>query len=111
MASALQLIGEEEADESSIARLLEADAIRPLQPAPAEGLILWDTDCGIVWTPVMTEGQSGAFIDHLVRHHALMEKVCKTASLFAGIPETEPPDGQTGVESGLDWGVGDDVSS
>ena len=76
MASALQLVGEEEADEGSIARLLETDAIRPIQPAPAEGLILWDTDCGVVWTPVITEGQSGAFIDHLVRHHALMEKVC-----------------------------------
>jgi tRNA pseudouridine38-40 synthase len=77
MASALILVGEEEADEGFIARLLEADAIRPLQPAPAEGLILWDADCGIAWTPVTTEGQSGAFIDHLVRHHALMEKVCQ----------------------------------
>jgi tRNA pseudouridine38-40 synthase len=77
MASALHLIGNGEADVSSIARLLEADTDRPLQPAPAEGLILWDTDCGIRWTPVTAEGQSGAFIDHLVRHHALMEKMCR----------------------------------
>jgi tRNA pseudouridine38-40 synthase len=77
MASALLLVGNEEADEGSIARLLEADALRPLQPAPAEGLILWDTDCGIAWIPVAAEGQSGAFMDHLVRHHALMEKVCR----------------------------------
>jgi tRNA pseudouridine38-40 synthase len=77
MAAALLLVGDGEADEESIARLLEADADRPLQPAPAEGLILWDTDCGIVWTPVTVEGQSGAFIDHLVRHHALMEKMCR----------------------------------
>ncbi len=76
MASALLRVGEGEADEGCIARLLESDAIRPLQPAPAEGLILWDTDCGLTWTPVTAEGQSGAFIDHLVRHHALLEKVC-----------------------------------
>jgi tRNA pseudouridine38-40 synthase len=77
MAAALLLVGEGEADEGSIARLLEADALRPLQPAPAEGLILWDTDCGITWTPITSEGQSGAFMDHLVRHYALMEKVCR----------------------------------
>jgi tRNA pseudouridine38-40 synthase len=77
MASALLLVGEGESDESSIAGLLKADAVRPLQPAPAEGLILWDTDCGITWTPLTLEGQSGAFMDHLVRHHALMEKVCR----------------------------------
>lgn len=77
MAAALLLVGEQAADERSIASLLEADAVRPLQPAPAEGLILWDTDCGIEWTPVTTEGQSGGFIDHLVRHHALMEKMCR----------------------------------
>ena len=77
MASALILIGEEKADEGSIAGLLEAEAKRPLQPAPAEGLILWDTDCGIAWTPVAAEGRSGAFIDHLIQHHTLMEKVCR----------------------------------
>jgi tRNA pseudouridine38-40 synthase len=77
MASALLLVGEEKVDGSSIARLLETDADRPLQPAPAEGLILWDTDCGIAWTPLTSEGQSSAFIDHLVQHHALMEKVCR----------------------------------
>ena len=86
MASALHLIGDGEADESSIASLLEADAIRPLQPAPAEGLILWDIDCGISWTPVTAEGQSGAFIDHLVRHHALMEKMCRVLKIRNVLP-------------------------
>ena len=81
MASALFLIGDGQADEGSIACLLEAEADRPLQPAPAEGLILWDTDCGVAWTPVTAEGQSGAFIDHLVRHHALMEKVCRVLKM------------------------------
>ena len=77
MASALTLVGEKKADDCSIARLLEEAPKRPLQPAPAEGLILWDTDCGITWTPTPAEGQSGAFIDHLIRHFTLMEKVCR----------------------------------
>jgi tRNA pseudouridine38-40 synthase len=77
MASALILIGEEQAKEDSIARLLETETKRPLQPAPAEGLILWDTDCGIEWLPVTAECRSGEFIDHLVRHYALMENVCR----------------------------------
>ena len=77
MAAALLLVGDQTADACSIINLLEAGAPRPLQPAPAEGLILWDTDCGIEWTPVTTEGQSGGFIDHLMRHHSLMEKMCR----------------------------------
>jgi tRNA pseudouridine38-40 synthase len=77
MASALILVGEEKAKEDSIARLLEAEAKRPLQPAPAEGLILWNTDCGIAWAPVTAKGRSIAFVDHLVRHYALMERVCR----------------------------------
>ncbi len=77
MASALLLVGNGDADEGSITRLLDSVADRPLQPAPAEGLILWDTYCGISWIPVTTDGQSSAFIDHLVRHHALMEKMCR----------------------------------
>jgi tRNA pseudouridine38-40 synthase len=77
MASALLLVGDKEADEDSIARLLVAAANRPLQPAPAEGLILWDTDCGIAWTPVTAEGHSRTFIEHLERHYTLMEKMCR----------------------------------
>jgi tRNA pseudouridine38-40 synthase len=77
MASALILVGEEKADESSITRMLETETNRPLQPAPAEGLILWDTDCGIDWTPVPSESRSDAFVDQLVLHYALMEKVCR----------------------------------
>jgi len=77
MASALLPVGEGKADEVSIVHLLEAGAENPLQPAPAEGLILWDTDCGIAWIPLTAEGHSGTYIDHLLQHHALMEKVCR----------------------------------
>jgi hypothetical protein len=43
--------------------------------------------------------------------NAIFEKVCKTASFCAGIPEMEPPEGQTGALKGPDWRVGDDVSA
>nr|WP_319376975.1 tRNA pseudouridine(38-40) synthase TruA [uncultured Methanoregula sp.] len=76
MASALLRIGNGE-DEDLISRLLLSETDRPLQPAPAEGLILWDTDCKIDWQ-VLPEGErSRAFMEHLCRHHALMETVCR----------------------------------
>jgi tRNA pseudouridine38-40 synthase len=77
MAAALLRVGEGEAGEDSIALLLEQETEKPLQPAPAEGLVLWDTDCGISWTPLPMGERSGTFMDHLLRHHALMENVCR----------------------------------
>ncbi len=78
MASALQSVGNREAPEDMIGSLLEAPSDRPLQPAPAEGLILWDTDCGVQWTPLSSRERSSRFMAHLRSHHALMEKVCRT---------------------------------
>jgi tRNA pseudouridine38-40 synthase len=77
MAAALLQVGENEQDEAFISSLLEDKAKRPLQPAPAEGLILWDTDCGIEWTPIPMDQRSSTHMDHVVRHHALMTKVCR----------------------------------
>jgi tRNA pseudouridine38-40 synthase len=78
MASALLHVGNGEAGEESIALLLQGSAEKPLQPAPAEGLVLWDTDCGILWTPVVMGKRSTVFLDHLIQHYALMKKVCRT---------------------------------
>jgi tRNA pseudouridine38-40 synthase len=77
MATALLRIGSSEVEEDSIDELLTAEAKKPLQPAPAEGLILWDTDCGIGWTPMPPGERSSKFMDQLCRHHALMENVCR----------------------------------
>jgi tRNA pseudouridine38-40 synthase len=77
MATALLRVGNGEAEES-VDRLLSAIAERPLQPAPAEGLILWDTDCGIRWIPLPAGERSAVFLEELLRHHALMETVCLT---------------------------------
>jgi tRNA pseudouridine38-40 synthase len=78
MAAALLLVGTGEAGGDSITRWLEGPAERPIQPAPAEGLILWDADCGLTWTPLPERERSALFMDQLRRHHALMENVCQT---------------------------------
>lgn len=78
MAAALFSVGNDGVPEGSITRLLESPAERPLQPAPAEGLILWNTDCGITWTALPEGERSAKFMEHLCCHHALMEKVCRT---------------------------------
>jgi tRNA pseudouridine38-40 synthase len=77
MATALLLVGNGEADTDSIPRLLSNTGEKPLQPAPAEGLILHDTDCGITWTPLPVHERSAGFVQDLCRHHALMEHVCR----------------------------------
>jgi tRNA pseudouridine38-40 synthase len=77
MASALLLVGNGKSDTDSIARLLTSAGEKSLQPAPAEGLILHDTDCGITWTPLPPHDRSAGFVRDLCRHHALMEHVCR----------------------------------
>jgi len=76
IATALFQVGEGEEDETIITSLLEGDVQRALQPAPAEGLILWDTDCGIEWRSMPGAVRSLAYLDHVRKHHALMAKVC-----------------------------------
>jgi len=77
MAAALAHIGEGTLKEDAISDLLKCPSGKPLQPAPAEGLILWHTDCNIHFSPIAEGHRSRAFLDHLTRHHALMEKVCR----------------------------------
>lgn len=76
MASALLRVGCGETEADSILRYLGGAIDKPLSPAPAEGLVLWDTDCGLSWTSLPGGERSSTFMDHLCRHHALMEKVC-----------------------------------
>jgi tRNA pseudouridine38-40 synthase len=77
MATALLKVGESEEGEGFISSLLEGEAKKPLQPAPAEGLILWVTDCGIDWIPIPMDQRSNTYMDHNTRHHALMANVCR----------------------------------
>lgn len=76
MATALLQIGTGQMDEGTIAALLEQEVERAIPPAPAEGLILWDTECGITFTPMLADDRSVMYLDQLRRHHALMERIC-----------------------------------
>jgi tRNA pseudouridine38-40 synthase len=76
MAAALLRVGFGESPAESVRNSLVGEIDRPLSPAPAEGLVLWDTDCRICWTHLAERERSTSFINHLRRHHALMEKVC-----------------------------------
>ena len=79
MATALLRVGNGEKAEESILRYLwKEKSTSHLSPAPAEGLVLWDTDCGVSWSPLRgRRTQLPVFMDHLSRHHALMEKVSR----------------------------------
>jgi tRNA pseudouridine38-40 synthase len=77
MATAVYSVGIGDLDAEGILLLLNETASRPIEPAPAEGLVLWDTDCGIIWEPVEKSDRSGTYCSDLRRHHALMEQVCR----------------------------------
>jgi len=77
MASALCMVGNGQMDGAGITSLLNEPSSRPVPPAPAEGLVLWDTDCGITWEPINQSERSGIYCSELRRHHALMEQICK----------------------------------
>lgn len=51
--TALIAVGRQEMDTDRLTRLLDAEpGMRHILPAPPEGLILWDIDCGITFTPM-----------------------------------------------------------
>jgi tRNA pseudouridine38-40 synthase len=77
MATALLRVGNGDREWECILQYLEGNIDKPLSPAPAEGLVLWDTDCGVSWSALAEGERSSSFIDHLSRHHAIMEKVCR----------------------------------
>lgn len=76
MATSLLLVGTGELEADSMVKYLRGEPEKPLYPAPAEGLVLWDTDCGVSWSGIGEGERSRTFMDHLCRHHTLMKKVC-----------------------------------
>jgi tRNA pseudouridine38-40 synthase len=77
MATVVHSVGIGELDAEGILLLLNEKTSRPIQPAPAEGLVLWDTDCGITWESIGLSDRSSTYCSDLRRHHALMEQVCR----------------------------------
>jgi tRNA pseudouridine38-40 synthase len=84
MAAALWQVGAGEAEEGLIPALLKQEAKKAIPPAPAEGLVLWETDCGIEFVPVPADKRSASYLEYLRRHYALMERVCATINGSGG---------------------------
>jgi len=85
MATALEWVGRGEADAGKITRLLDEPGEQRLPAAPPEGLILWDIDCGIPFTPLPVDEKSSRYLADRRRYHTLMAEV--SAHLM---PETGP---------------------
>ncbi len=88
MASALLLIGAGEKDEEIISGRLSGNGQDQLSPAPPGGLILWNVDCGISFTPVPADRRTGAYLEELQARHAVMGMVCRTLGNDAVIADT-----------------------
>lgn len=76
MAAALALVGSGREDEDMIRQRLTGTSTSPLSPAPAEGLILWDVDCGLSWSPMPVDRRSRAHLERCRAHHAVMTRIC-----------------------------------
>jgi tRNA pseudouridine38-40 synthase len=76
MAASLALIGSGHEDDDLILSRLGRTCTSTLSPAPAEGLILWDVDCGLSWSPMPVDGRTRAYLERCRAHHAVMTRVC-----------------------------------
>jgi tRNA pseudouridine38-40 synthase len=90
MAASLRRIGEGEEGEEAILLRLEGERPFPLSPAPPDGLILWDVDCGISFLPLPVGGRRGAFLVQLREHHAVLERVVRD---LEGVPKAATDQG------------------
>jgi tRNA pseudouridine38-40 synthase len=77
MAGVLEAVGRGESGGERIRELLAEPAGPRMPPAPAEGLILWDVDCGITFQEMPVDHRSMDCLTFFRRHHALMARVCQ----------------------------------
>jgi len=85
MATALERVGRGEAGGEEIARLFAGPAERRIPAAPPEGLVLWDIDCGVSFTPLPISEKSRRHLADRHRYHAVMAEVAARLA-----PETPP---------------------
>jgi tRNA pseudouridine38-40 synthase len=87
MAAALDLVGTGRGAEDLISQRLAGMCTSPLSPAPAEGLVLWEVDCGLTWSPMPVDRRARAYLERCRAHHAVMARVCTLLN-----EEYDPPD-------------------
>ena len=89
MATMLGEVGRGEAEAGDVARLLAGPAERRVAAAPPEGLILWDIDHRISFTPLPIDPKSSRHLTDRRRYHALMAEV--SAHLAPGLRQPDTP--------------------
>jgi tRNA pseudouridine38-40 synthase len=77
MASLLLAVGAGEADAAIVREHLAAGGGPRAPAAPAEGLVLWSVDCGVVFEELPPHPRSAVHLEEVRRHHALMERIAR----------------------------------
>jgi tRNA pseudouridine38-40 synthase len=75
MAGALAAIGQGELGGAGLQELLDGSPGERFPPAPSSGLVLWEVDCGITFSPLERSPRSTAFISTVRGHHDVMARV------------------------------------
>lgn len=75
MATALGKVGKGSMEPEDITRLLEQERNGRLPAAPAEGLVLWEVECGLAFHPLGKPPSTVAFIENVHRRHAILKKI------------------------------------
>jgi tRNA pseudouridine38-40 synthase len=75
MATALEWAGRGEAGAGEISRLFRGPVEQRIPAAPPEGLVLWDIDCGVSFTPLPIDEKSRRHLADRHRYHAVMAEV------------------------------------
>jgi tRNA pseudouridine38-40 synthase len=75
MAAALLSIGTHEREPELMERLLSGECRRNPPAAPADGLVLWDIDCGVTFTPTEPDPRSRDWIGSARRQAIVRERI------------------------------------
>jgi tRNA pseudouridine38-40 synthase len=75
MTSMLAAVGAGKASQEDIVHLLEMPREQRISAAPAEGLVLWEVDCGILLTPLAKGSRHETYLTAEHRRHLLMEEI------------------------------------
>jgi tRNA pseudouridine38-40 synthase len=75
MAGALLAVGQGTLDAGGVEELLRGPPGERFPPAPARGLVLWEVDCGLAFTPLEQSPRSRAWLDTERGHHEVMAHV------------------------------------
>jgi tRNA pseudouridine38-40 synthase len=75
MAGALASLGQGRLGEDGLRDLLDPSPGERFPPAPPSGLVLWEVDCGITFSPLVRSPRSTAFLATVQGHHEVMARV------------------------------------